>query len=202
MRLRGDATLPAKSYNILEKVSGNTNEERQGQRFFLIKLGRVNKAAASWSISACTLPAPALQSLSWPLHSTRAAGRRDEGPGPGRVGGCSRSIPRAPTQSRCCTTKNINNNRKKKKKEPSNLNIFEKKKRNPLWPQNARGHVLSWQPAETSPICTILQRMCRELSSQPRLVCLQDCNKPHSKLSCKISIGFTVQISLSDNGVS
>lgn len=92
--------------------------------------------------------------------------------------------------------------RKKKKKEPSNLNIFEKKKRNPLWPQNARGHVLSWQPAETSPICTILQRMCRELSSQPRLVCLQDCNKPHSKLSCKISIGFTVQISLSDNGVS
>lgn len=52
MRLRGDATLPAKSYNILEKVSGNTNEERQGQRFFLIKLGRVNKAAASWSSSA------------------------------------------------------------------------------------------------------------------------------------------------------
>lgn len=32
--------------------------------------------------------------------------------------------------------------------------------------------------------------------------CLWACNKLHRKLSCKISIGFTVQISLSDNGVS
>lgn len=178
-------------------MSGNINEERQGQRFFLIKLGRVNKAAASWSISACTLPAPApaLQLLLWSLNS-QVAGKRDGGPGPRRLRGCFRSIPKALPQNRSCTTK-----RRRKLKNLTFQSIGKEKEKSFVTP-TTRGHVLNWQQAETGCICSILQRMCQKLSSHPWLVCLQDCNKPHSKLSCKISIGFTVQISLSDNGVS
>lgn len=44
---------------------------RQGQRFFLIKLGRDSKAAMHWGTSACTLPAPGLQPLSQSLKLLR-----------------------------------------------------------------------------------------------------------------------------------
>lgn len=73
-RLREDITLPGESRTYWTKCQETLMKTRQGQRFFLLKLGRDNKAAAHWSTSACTLPAPGLQPLSLALELLRQKG--------------------------------------------------------------------------------------------------------------------------------